>query len=97
MNFEAQVEKLSLLAANAMLNPMVEMRLEGDLHGAFDLIDIKELGERMAKHFQEEALLLARGRGGHSPEQTERAASDALFSATPEELGKAARKEGDKL
>lgn len=59
MTFEDQVEKLSLLAASAMLNPMVEMKLEGSLSESFDRIDIKELGERMAKHFQKEALLLA--------------------------------------
>lgn len=89
MTFEDQVEKLSLLAANAMLNPMIEMKLEGSLSEAFNRIDIKELGERMAKHFQKETLLLA----GAVTEQAERVASDALFSATPEELGKAALKE----
>lgn len=38
MTFEDQVEKLSLLAANAMLNPMIEMKLEGSLSEAFNRI-----------------------------------------------------------
>lgn len=58
MNFEKKVEMLSKLAASAMLNPMIEMKMDGsfELPEAFNL---ETLSERMAKHFVDEVLELS--------------------------------------